>query len=170
MAPSEAYLKDLWSRTRVALGELPGWMVALLERVPALIAESERDADRRQRREVYLGLATLVARHTGGSLPLCLDAVHQVLGEREPELLEAGAPCSPALVEEARGHLVRVRVRYSKARAGRSQRTIEAYIVAGGNVRVVHLERMVDWDWLPAEVREGLLGEPGRQAMEFELL
>lgn len=153
-------LKLFWSKIKLDLFQESSPTQDFAEKLPEIFAYAEPDNNLRDKREIYLSIAELIKSKLNQPLPICLNAVHRLLQESNPTLLEDGSISGDTLIEKVKELIVMIQVYYEKIDNWMYNRKIEIYFLQEDLRKVQKIEDLIDWDGLPSIIRENLLRQP----------
>lgn len=129
-----------------------------------VINSIEHYNDLSNKQAVYQAVAKFLERQFSRPFPVCLAAVYRLCGETNPYFVAAlprqtygTADAVASLTESARNLILGVKAYYEKSEAGSHLRRTEVWFAEKGKPTAFTLEERVEWDDLPADVRESFL-------------
>ncbi|WP_254174437.1 hypothetical protein [Planktothrix pseudagardhii] len=147
-------LRDFWCSIRTTFSQASDPVKNLAEKLPEIFAETEPDDNLREQRVIYLAIGQFIRDHLQKPLPICLNAVHIFLEEKNLSLLEDGAIGGDRLIEDVKKLIVMIRINYEQQDSWMYNRTIEIYFLKEGLRKVQKVPALIDWDKLPSKIRE----------------
>lgn len=131
------------------------------------IVQQLDDDDLAEQVAVYEIITEQCAEITGHSVRFVLPALLRLCGESNPLVVANLESPDPAVIADLEKTLVRVTATYSVEGKRRGERAVEIFYGAGpGGVHSRRVLEEMDWERLPEDVREQLLGH-GRQQVVF---
>jgi len=161
----------LWLLFRDKWQETPKPLQDFFENIPVLFANIELDNDLRNKKEVYLDIAKFIQKKFNQPLPICLGATHFLCREPEKLILKDGVSGkeSLALAKEAKSFLLTIKVSYNPTDSQAYKRLIEIYYMSNNQPTLFKLEELLEWDYLPSDVREKRIRQGNTQSQVFKL-
>jgi hypothetical protein len=147
-------LRDFWCSVRTTFSQSSDHVKILAEKLPEIFAETESDDNLREQRVIYLAIAQFIRAHLQKPLPICLNAVHILLQEKNLSLLEDGAIGGDRLIEDVKELIVTIRIHYEQQNNFIHNRKIEIYFLKDSLPKVKKFQELIDWDKLPSKIRE----------------
>ena len=147
-------LRDFWCSIRATFSQASDAVKNLAEKLPEIFAETEPDDNLREQRVIYLAIAQFIRDNLHKPLPICLNAVHILLQEKNLSLLEDGAIGGNRLIEDVKELIVTIRIHYEPKDSFIHNRKIEIYFLKDSLPKVKRVQELIDWDKLPSKIRE----------------
>jgi len=160
----------LWLLFRDKWQEAPKPLQDFFENLPALFANIELDNDLRNKREIYLEIARFIKNKFNHPLPLCVGVTHLLCKESDKRLLADGATGQNSLAKDVKPFLLTIKVSYNPTDSQAYKRLIEIYYVNNSQPTLFKLEELLEWDYLPSDIRENAIRQGNNtQAQVFKL-
>lgn len=147
-------LRDFWCSIRTTFSQASDPVKNLAEKLPEIFAETEPDDNLREQRVIYLAIAQFIRDHLQKPLPICLNAVHILLQEKNLSLLEDGALGGDRLIEDVKELIVTITIHYEHNDSFIYNRKIEIYFLKDSLPKVKRVQELIDWDKLPSKIRQ----------------
>lgn len=147
-------LRDFWCSIRTTFSQASDPVKNLAEKLPEIFAETEPDDNLREQRVIYLAIGQFIRDHLQKPLPICLNAVHILLEEKNLSLLEDGAIGGDRLIKDVKELIVTIIIHYEPEDSFIYNRKIEIYFFKDSLPKVKKVQELIDWDELPSKIRE----------------
>lgn len=162
-------LRSFWCNIRTTFSQVSEPIKDLAEKLPEIFVDCEPDDNLREQRMIYLTIAQFIRDNLQKPLPICLNASHILLQEKNLSLLEDGAIGGDRLIEDVKQLIVMIKIHYEPNNSFIYNRKIEIFFFKDYLPKVKTFPELIDWDNLPSKIRQQVLRQEERNIITITL-